>query len=205
MVRSKIYFCPSRRTPAVDTPPQVHNDYVTARHDTFGPAGVNAAYFSVLGGNEKAEGSSFAFTGTTLTAVTNAAGTANTILLAHKGIKPQNYSATGDSGWDSGWNAAGRRLNNDARFLGDNGSLANSGGKNTDVQPVQDSNTLSQQKGFGSPHPGACRCCSLTVRSVPTRTATAPVVIPRVQPLLICLPGTARSKSPLRSHDFWAG
>jgi prepilin-type N-terminal cleavage/methylation domain-containing protein/prepilin-type processing-associated H-X9-DG protein len=95
----KIFICPGRRTTATGA----HNDYVVGEEPYNDPVGYGLgspqvppwqSAHSILGQNPSQ---------TSLTEVTDADGTANTLLLGHKGIKPQNYGFTGDSGWDLPW------------------------------------------------------------------------------------------------------
>ena len=123
----KILLCPSRRTVAVGP----KDDYAAARNDGWdmGENGWN----SILQG--QTHGS---FPGTTLSAVTNARGTAGTFLLAHKYMQPSNYSNTG-SGSDGGWASTDTA---DHQRYPDRGI-------------IPDVNGTGNENYFGGPHPGA--------------------------------------------------
>jgi hypothetical protein len=155
------FLCPSRRTTAVGKP---KTDYCSARHDTIGyvpnghpattPGNLSASYRSVLGGTRTY---STAFPGTSLSQVTGAAGTSNTILLSHKAMKPSNYASTSDdSGFDRNWALNGAWENDTAAHLLYNGpNVPDSAGHAPGPQPQPDRNDLADQSGFGSPHPNA--------------------------------------------------
>ena len=115
----RLYLCPSRRCPT--TSPEGPDDYAIGIHpDWFspqttapfggppngyppptGPGAVagTSGWFSVLGGRWIRTGE---FPGATLAQVTDADGTSNTLLMAHKGLAPSQYM--GGSPTDLGWN-----------------------------------------------------------------------------------------------------
>jgi prepilin-type N-terminal cleavage/methylation domain-containing protein/prepilin-type processing-associated H-X9-DG protein len=100
-----IFLCPGRRTTTVGP----KDDYAAP----MSPTTISAAYpgwQSILdtynAGSMMGDGTP-PLGGTTLTVVTNADGTANTILLAHKGMQPQFYSESGPN--DEGFAYIGDR------------------------------------------------------------------------------------------------
>lgn len=118
-----VFLCPSRRTVAnLNTTATITtslDDYAAGIHpDWFGgvttAAGPSQGYgpngttgwFSILGGtwcSTSYAGTNFA--GTNLHLVSSLDGTSNTLLLAHKGMAPNQYY--GGSVTDPGWNAVG--------------------------------------------------------------------------------------------------
>jgi prepilin-type N-terminal cleavage/methylation domain-containing protein len=86
-----IFLCPSRR----GTSAGARDDYATAWHPVW--QWPTTRWYSILGTTT----GNWPYPGTTLTAVSNADGTSNTLLLAHKGMEPQHYEggARNDEGW----------------------------------------------------------------------------------------------------------
>jgi prepilin-type N-terminal cleavage/methylation domain-containing protein len=78
----KIFLCPSRRSGAMGKV-----DYAGAYNGGIDEADITNYQGSATGGKSILNTS-----GTTMTAVTGGAGTSNTLLLAHKILRPQNYN-----------------------------------------------------------------------------------------------------------------
>jgi prepilin-type N-terminal cleavage/methylation domain-containing protein/prepilin-type processing-associated H-X9-DG protein len=166
----KTFICPSRRTtsvgPATDYAAAYHGGInqgsLTDGRDASGnyvcpearANSLNAVMDTyTLGKNAK---------GITLTTITNGSGTANTIMLAHKALRPANYnrpvgSTTGsnpsnDDGWVwSYWpdpNPKGSWF--DHMRWADRGGSGSSKGKGY----MADDNNMDENH-FGGPHPGA--------------------------------------------------
>jgi prepilin-type N-terminal cleavage/methylation domain-containing protein len=97
----KIYICPGRRNTSIG--PKL--DYGSI----YSPPAVGQDPFGVLAGGPTPPWLfhpilAYQFpTQVTLTMVTDADGTANTLLLSHKGMSPQNYGNTSDTGHDLAW------------------------------------------------------------------------------------------------------
>jgi hypothetical protein len=100
----RLFLCPSRRSVAAGA----KIDYAAAHHPDWAQAWPDHAFgvpyigwYSILGGCHT-QGGPRTFGGTTLAVVTNADGTSNTLLLAHKAVEPRYYdggnpgSRTGD-------------------------------------------------------------------------------------------------------------
>jgi prepilin-type processing-associated H-X9-DG protein len=86
----KGYLCPSRRGPAPDN--KGKEDYAFATDDSFwfnDPQKAKPILYGAGGGTPVVRGQA-----ATLTNVTNLDGTGNTILLAHKAMKPSQYTST---------------------------------------------------------------------------------------------------------------
>jgi prepilin-type N-terminal cleavage/methylation domain-containing protein len=88
----KTYLCPSRRSTSVGA----RIDYAGAYNGGLQEADVTS-YIVGATGNQ----SILNTPGVTLASVTGQAGTSNTIMLAHKIMRPANYN--GGSGTDPGW------------------------------------------------------------------------------------------------------
>jgi len=161
----KLYSCQSRRIPTkanTATNPFVTMDYAVAIQNSFMDGTGTTQANSILGGTCQVAWDVGAnpFSGTTLGNVTNADGTANTIIVSHKYVCPKNYNG-GQSGDVVGWYNYFDNTNvNDYRRLCD---TVNSWNTMTNLPagkkpPVQDNNTLNDSTAFGSPHPGAMPC-----------------------------------------------
>src|SRR6516164_8571613 len=87
----KLYLCPSRR--ATDVGPK--DDYAAGHHpDWWYDSHPYSGWFSILGGPyfSDHQGGSYAnYGGVSLALITNADGSSNTLLLAHKGLAPRYY------------------------------------------------------------------------------------------------------------------
>jgi prepilin-type N-terminal cleavage/methylation domain-containing protein/prepilin-type processing-associated H-X9-DG protein len=88
-----LYLCPSRRTGSagakIDYGAGGHPDWAKSWPDqAFGAP--YSGWYSILGGCHTRRGPN-TYAGTTLGEVTNADGTANTLLLAHKAVEPRYY------------------------------------------------------------------------------------------------------------------
>jgi prepilin-type N-terminal cleavage/methylation domain-containing protein len=95
----KIYICPGRRTTASGA----HVDYGLGLEPYTDPAGTGLNTPPVPPWQNAHSIMNQTGTNTSLTEITNADGTAFTLLLSHKALEPQNYGQTGDSGWDLPW------------------------------------------------------------------------------------------------------
>jgi prepilin-type N-terminal cleavage/methylation domain-containing protein/prepilin-type processing-associated H-X9-DG protein len=166
----KTFICPSRRGPEAGPA----TDYAGAFHGgiqsgslTNGvfnnspvapdASGLNAIFDTYTGGKNAR--------GITLSAITNGAGTSNTIMLAHKALRPVHYNTpagtstdtnpgsepSNDQGWVWTWYTSQMPYNNwndHMRWL-DSGGFGSSAGRGY----VQDNNTMDENH-FGGPHPG---------------------------------------------------
>jgi prepilin-type N-terminal cleavage/methylation domain-containing protein/prepilin-type processing-associated H-X9-DG protein len=87
----KLFLCPSRR--ATDVGPR--DDYAAGHHpDWWSDSYPYTGWYSILGGpyfSDHQGGSITNYAGTNLLQVTNADGSSNTLLLAHKGLAPRYY------------------------------------------------------------------------------------------------------------------
>jgi prepilin-type N-terminal cleavage/methylation domain-containing protein/prepilin-type processing-associated H-X9-DG protein len=142
-----VFLCPSRRGPQVGP----RDDYAAATHKHFGEAPLgNAAYRSILGGQLTGDST---FGGVTLAVVTGGAGTSNTLLLAHKAVKPQNYALNPSVDLqDSNWAAtrSGNLVYREHHRATDGGGAGSSAGKGYS----RDDHNIDTDH-FGGPHPGA--------------------------------------------------
>jgi prepilin-type N-terminal cleavage/methylation domain-containing protein len=164
----KLFICPSRRTTAVGPV----DDYGAGHHpdwwsDTFPQY---QRWYSVLGGpyfSDHNEGFFVDYTGISLGKLTNADGSSNTLLLAHKGIAPQYYLGgspvadgnpefTTDVNWYEGSGWEHHRDPTQGFFL--------------------DSNRVDMQELPGSPHPTAMPCLFGDGSVRPVSYNVAPVV-----------------------------
>ena len=137
----KTYICPSRRTTAVGAKIDyagAYNAGISVPDVTNFVAGANG-FRSIL--NTR---------GTTMTAVTGQAGTSNTLLLAHKLMRPTNY--TGGSGTDPGFTTS--TGSDHMRWCDSNGGRENG--------YIQDADTYTSgalsgsgidENHMGGPHP----------------------------------------------------
>jgi len=147
----KIFLCPSRR--GVEVGPR--DDYGSGHHpDWWFQTSPTLGWYSILGGpyySDHQDNEIAVNRRLSLGAVTNADGTANTLLMVHKGLAPQYYAggspvAQGDPGFftDVTWTQSGsgweHKRNPTKTFVRDNN---------------QDPN---MQEYYGSPHPGAMPC-----------------------------------------------
>jgi prepilin-type N-terminal cleavage/methylation domain-containing protein len=149
----KSLICPSRRTIAVGA--GVDYAFCAQSYLTGSGSSNTSSLHSILAGDQL-------FTGTNLAVVTNAAGTNNTILLSHKAMVTNSYSAAIPSGNgvaimistsgspDTGW-ATYCANNTIPNYDHGRNPYANSG--------VQQDTTAITQTGFGAPHTGAEPTC----------------------------------------------
>jgi len=152
----KNYACPSRRPPVKippgTNPPFITMDYAVAHQNSFYTA-APGPHNSILGGYNGGT----AFPGTTLGAVTNADGSANTIIVSHKYVFPKDYAGgQANSNDQYGWHDVG--MSNQYSYRRRVG-IANA--TTATAAPVQENNTLAAATynvQFGSPHPGAMPC-----------------------------------------------
>ncbi|HEV3263257.1 MAG TPA: DUF1559 domain-containing protein [Gemmataceae bacterium] len=147
----KIFLCPTRR--GVDLGPR--DDYGPGHHpDWWYQTSPTLGWYSILGGpyfSDHKDGEVAMKRRVTLGTVTNADGSANTLLLAHKGLAPQYYGggspvAQGDPGFftDVTWTQSGSGWEHK---------------RNPTLPFIRDSNQVpNMQEYFGSPHPGAMPC-----------------------------------------------
>jgi prepilin-type N-terminal cleavage/methylation domain-containing protein/prepilin-type processing-associated H-X9-DG protein len=153
----KIFLCPSRRGPQVGA----KDDYAAATHKTFGePPLSNGEYRSILGGQLTLPSGVTTFGGVGLAVVTNGAGTANTLLLAHKGIKPQYYlnpadptADPADAAQDTNW-ANTHYLYSQLYREHHRGADGLGAGSSAGKGHTADDNNIDPHH-FGAPHPGA--------------------------------------------------
>jgi prepilin-type N-terminal cleavage/methylation domain-containing protein len=132
----KIYICPGRRTtamgPKLDYGGAFSQQY-TGNGDPFGLGDTPNPpwpFFPIMGSNP---------TQTSLTMITDADGTANTLLLSHKGMMPQNYGNVNDDGsqTDYAWGGNTNYYNH----------------KREPYYFYQDTNSFSMNPFNGGPHP----------------------------------------------------
>jgi prepilin-type N-terminal cleavage/methylation domain-containing protein/prepilin-type processing-associated H-X9-DG protein len=153
----KIFLCPSRRGTQVGP----KDDYAAATQKTFSEAPLsNDTYRSILGGQLTGPSGATAFGGVSLAVVTAGAGTSNTLLLAHKGIKPQYYvnpadpsADSADAAQDTSWASTSspyRQLYREHHRGADGLGAGSSAGKGH----TQDDNDIDPHH-FGAPHAGA--------------------------------------------------
>jgi prepilin-type N-terminal cleavage/methylation domain-containing protein/prepilin-type processing-associated H-X9-DG protein len=141
----KTFLCPSRRTTAVGP----KDDYAASTEDSLAKPPLSAtgqSYRSILGGQLTGVSS---FAGVGLAAVTSGAGTSNTLLLAHKVMKPKDYgnpSGPDDTNW-ADTTTSTHRDHFRATDSGGGGFSANKG-------YTPDDNNVDTHH-FGGPHSGA--------------------------------------------------
>jgi prepilin-type N-terminal cleavage/methylation domain-containing protein len=134
----KIYICPGRRN--TSTGPKL--DYASV----YSPPAVGQDPFGILGGLPNPPWVWHPILGyqyptqVSLTMITDADGTANTLLLGHKGMKPQDYGNVNDTGYDLGW------CENESYFQH----------KRTPWYFYQDTNNFTMYFYMGGPHPNVC-------------------------------------------------
>jgi len=131
----KTYICPTRRSTAVGA----KTDYCGAWTVQLGGAGSSMTQaISVVG---------LKANGVTLSSVTSGAGTANTMLLSHKVMKPANYNGGGnDAGYATTSGGAGGADHMRCADAGGSGS-SNAKGYTADDAGVDENH-------MGGPHPG---------------------------------------------------
>jgi prepilin-type N-terminal cleavage/methylation domain-containing protein len=139
----KIYICPGRRNtsmgPKLDygsvySMPAVNNGDPFGLGDNPGAPWFNgnaSGFHPILGNNP---------TQTSLTMITDADGTANTLLLGHKGMSPQNYGNSSDTGHDLYWAE----------------NLDYYQHKRVPFYFYQDTNSINMSNFNGGPHPNVC-------------------------------------------------
>jgi prepilin-type N-terminal cleavage/methylation domain-containing protein/prepilin-type processing-associated H-X9-DG protein len=148
----KIYLCPGRRT----TTAGPGLDYGEGTQYSFGVGQTEGQYQSPNGFagwpffTIMANGTG---TQTTLTMITDADGTANTLLLSHKGMRPQDYGAgAGNSQGDWSWFAPINWDHNRSAFYfvqDTNAFPAAPGGSNNGAG-------YGSWELMGGPHPNVC-------------------------------------------------
>jgi prepilin-type N-terminal cleavage/methylation domain-containing protein/prepilin-type processing-associated H-X9-DG protein len=132
----KIFICPARRSVVAG---QNKIDYAGAYNGGVSEADVTN-YVAGSGGNKSILNTQ----GVTMAVVTNLAGTSNTLLLAHKIMRPNNYQ--GGSGTDPGW-----VFTNTFDHMRWCDTYA--GGSNAHRGYFQDDNNVDENH-HGGPHPG---------------------------------------------------
>jgi len=181
----KTYACPSRRPPTQSVQGAtafVTMDYAVPSQQSFNTAAANK---SVLGGTHNViYNGATAFPGTTLGAVTNADGSANTIIASHKFMQPSWYATKTTAVADMfGW--YNHLLTTNDAF--DYRRLAGNGNPTANYQPIQDTNVLPAGVSaalastlFGSAHPGAMPClyCDGSVRNFAYTATNSAAVTP---------------------------
>lgn len=137
----KLFLCPSRRTPVLAG---ARDDYAAGYHTPWSIGGTWVTARTVLGGTYLggfvSPADRYGFLGVDLTTVTNADGSANTLLLTHKGVRTTEYSGNGNN--DPGWAALGNVGWNDHK-------------RNPTVAFSQENATTNVTTRFASPHPNA--------------------------------------------------
>ena len=169
----KTFICPTRRNgstgPATDYAGAYHGG-VNAHSLQLGTLpGGGAACPEAVGGGLNAVLDTYTLgkkaKGITLAAITNAAGTSNVIILAHKALRPQNYNQTvpansgtypgNDAGWAwTYWPNPQYAYYDHMRFA-DNGARADNGSPavNNGLGYAPDMNGMDENH-FGGPHSG---------------------------------------------------
>jgi prepilin-type N-terminal cleavage/methylation domain-containing protein/prepilin-type processing-associated H-X9-DG protein len=132
----KIFICPGRRSTSAG--PRV--DYCGAHN-----GGVSGPPITNSFGEASGYKSILNTPGTTLPVVTSAAGTSNTLLLAHKVMRPNNY--TGGGHGDTGWAHAAQSNGWDHMRWADGGGTGSSNGKGY----TRDDNNADENH-MGGPH-----------------------------------------------------
>jgi prepilin-type N-terminal cleavage/methylation domain-containing protein/prepilin-type processing-associated H-X9-DG protein len=153
----KLFLCPSRRGPQAGP----KDDYAASTQLHFNrPPLNNPTYRSILGGQLTGDGQ---FGGVGLAVVTGGSGTSNTLLLAHKAMRPLYYvipadptagaaahdAFDGDTSWSATRNPDNLVFREHHRAT-DNGGGGSSHGKGYS----RDDNDIDSNH-FGGPHPGA--------------------------------------------------
>jgi prepilin-type N-terminal cleavage/methylation domain-containing protein/prepilin-type processing-associated H-X9-DG protein len=142
----KTFLCPSRR--GTDVGPK--DDYAAATEDSLGKTPLkNSSYRTILGGTLTGVGN---FGGTSPEIVTNGAGTSNTLLLAHKVMKPMFYTDSNEEHDDTSWADTSTTFtpHRDHFRATDDGGSGFSHGKGY----TPDDNNVDTHH-FGGPHPNA--------------------------------------------------
>jgi prepilin-type N-terminal cleavage/methylation domain-containing protein/prepilin-type processing-associated H-X9-DG protein len=153
-----IYLCPSRR-PA----PGPFVDYCGAYHGGIRQAALNGTR---LPNGQVIDSRSYRTCtdtdqgprapGAAMTAITNGAGTSNTILLSHKSLRPQNYGAGGTRNVDRGyaWTFLSSRTGSTGGNRYDHMRWADAGGSGSSRNRgyVPDANDVDENH-MGGPHP----------------------------------------------------
>jgi prepilin-type N-terminal cleavage/methylation domain-containing protein len=138
----KIFICPGRRTTAMGPKLDYGSGSLIFHEPPADPTVVGFPIaHSVLYAGPIGDP-----TQTTLTMITDADGTANTLLLGHKGVQPQNYGSTGDPGNGNG-------LTND---YGWSCCCAQFNDERNPWYFYQDTNNIVMGLFMGGPHPNVC-------------------------------------------------
>jgi prepilin-type N-terminal cleavage/methylation domain-containing protein/prepilin-type processing-associated H-X9-DG protein len=140
----KTFLCPSRRSSQVGA----KDDYAAATEDSLVKPPLSTGgtgYRSILGGTLTGVSG---FGGVNLMVVTGGAGTSNTLLLAHKVMKPMNYNNPNGTD-DTSWADTTHSPHRDHFRATDNGG----GGSSANKGYMQDDNNVDTHH-FGGPHPG---------------------------------------------------
>jgi prepilin-type N-terminal cleavage/methylation domain-containing protein/prepilin-type processing-associated H-X9-DG protein len=146
----KLFLCPSRRT--TDVGPR--DDYGAGHHpDWWYQFYPYTGWYSILGGpyfSDHQGGEYVNYGGVSLPQITNADGSSNTLLLAHKGLAPKYYSGGSPP------------AQNNASYTTDVTWFGGSGWEHhrDPTRPFrQDSNQVPDMQEYaGSPHSGAMPC-----------------------------------------------
>ena len=150
----KTFLCPSRRTPGTGLGKVdyagAYNGGIT-ESDITNYAAEATGYKTILNSS-----------GTTMAFVTNGAGTANTLLLGHKILQPQNYGGApstlanpcgaGTSCKDLGWAVT---LKSQTGYDHMRWADTYAGGTNAHRGLYKDDNGVDENH-FGGPHPSGC-------------------------------------------------
>jgi len=139
----KNFICPSRRTTTVGA----RIDYAGAYYQGIAEAALTNTFANANGNRSILNPVNGVGAGVTLPSIIGLAGSSNTLLLAHKVMRPSNYSGT--SGTDPGW--AFTNTFDHMRWADTFG-----GGSSGNRGYTPDDNNVDENH-FGGPHPAAAR------------------------------------------------
>ena len=158
-------LCPSRREtsvgPRTDYAAATQRSMKVTRPDTNKVVWANSILgaASMCATNDGQE----LFTGTTMKKVTEADGTANTILLAHKAMDPATYNKPGVTLYDAYWGDLSQPFPYDhQRDLWEKGESSTPTPATLIAPSIDSSVVAGSTPSFGSPHPERCRRCTAT-------------------------------------------
>jgi prepilin-type N-terminal cleavage/methylation domain-containing protein/prepilin-type processing-associated H-X9-DG protein len=154
-----LYLCPSRRSVTagakIDYAAGGHPDWAVSWPDkAFGVPYIG--WYSILGGCHTRRGPK-TYGGTTLGGITNADGTSNTLLLAHKAVEPRYYNG-GNTG--PGDEAFAFVLDHHLDLRSPFALVREHNGDDPGTGTCYTATGPGEGMGFllGSPHPGASPC-----------------------------------------------
>jgi prepilin-type N-terminal cleavage/methylation domain-containing protein len=137
----KSYICPSRRSTSVGA----RIDYAGAYNGGIDEADIT----NYLGSAAKGNQSILNTQGTTLSVVTSLGGSSNTLLVAHKILRPNHYNGGSNKDWGY-WDPRKAQTGYDHMRWCD----TYAGGTNAHLGFSQDNNGVDENH-FGGPHPGS--------------------------------------------------